>query len=202
MSSLGFRANAVHRMAMGDGPKTKGQNLRTFVTSLRVVEGPHAVAATLERLPAEIRVGLGSDSILANAWYPVAWYAALHAAAAEATGRGLELARAIGREASRQDFTGIYRILSVVLSPQTVVARAPRVFASFWDTGSARVVEVRHGFVRLEFEGCAGYDARLWEDLSGAVESLIEVTGGRGVQARRLAGGGSESAMTIEYTWR
>ena len=182
-------------------PKTKGQVLRTFVTCVRQLRGEAVVDAVLARVSPELAEGLTRGSIVPGGWYPVAWYSELHRALGELTGEGLALARMIGREATKQDFKGVYRFFVIVLSPESIVVRANKVFSMFWDTGTARVVEAKKGYAKGEFTGCEGYDAYLWEDMIGAIEALIEMGGGRDIRSKVLSGGGDSTGMVIEHAW-
>ena len=131
-------------------PCTKGQTFRSFVAALRKLEGESAVAATLGRVPSEVREALETPGkIVSGGWYPIRWLTELHKAAALTTGKGLALSRAIGREATAADYRGIYRFFVVVLSPQGILSRAPRAFSLTWDEGQAKVVEAAPHFIRV-----------------------------------------------------
>jgi hypothetical protein len=184
------------------GPKLKGQMLRTFSTSVRELRGQDVLDATMVRARPEIADGLRLGAIMSNGWYPVAWFAELHKTVGEVTGEGAELSRAIGREATRQDFKGVYRFFAMILSPESIMARANRVYRMFWNTGEVHVLEARRGYTKLHFDNCVGYDPRLWAQMMGAVEMLGEVGGGTNTTMRVLRGGGEETELLIEATWQ
>ena len=47
------------------------------------------------------------QSLMASSWYPIEWYRDAFGAFRRATGKGLELARDIGRLAARHDMRGV-----------------------------------------------------------------------------------------------
>jgi len=183
-------------------PCTKGQTFRSFVNALRKLEGEAVVTATLARVPDEVRDALeATGKIVSGGWYPIRWLTELHKAAALATGKGLALSRAIGREATAADYRGIYRFFAVILSPQGILSRAPRAFSLTWDEGEAKVLETAPKFIRVEFAGCRGFNPWLWENLIGASTALLELGGAKRVQARNAGGGGDSPQMIFEASW-
>ncbi|CAN5750873.1 hypothetical protein BH11MYX4_BH11MYX4_07290 [soil metagenome] len=183
-------------------PSTKGQTFRSFVRALGKLRGDAVVEGTLARAPQEVRDALGAaGKILPSGWYPIRWLTELHKAAALATGGGLALSRAIGREATAADYRGIYRFFAVVLSPEGILSRAPRAFSLTWDTGDASVVESRPRHIVIEFSGCVGFNAWLWEVVIGASTALLELGGAKNIEIRVVAGGGDAPEMRMEARW-
>ncbi len=183
-------------------PRTKGSNVKAFVKALAEIRGEKVVEETLRRVSPELAEALQRGIVVPGGWYPVAWYGDLHDSAAAVTAEGMELAHEIGRVTTRLHFKGIYQIITYVLSPQSIVAHAQRAFSTFFDTGKVEIVEARANYVCANFKGCTGYTARLWEDMLGADEMLIELAGGKDARSRVLSGGGNLPNMTIEHTWR
>jgi len=183
-------------------PSTKGQTFRSFVRALERLRGEAVVDATLARAPRELRDALATASaIVPGGWYPIRWLTDLHKSAALATGEGLRLSRAIGREATAADYRGIYRFFAVVLSPEGILSRVPRAFSQTWDTGSANVVESRSQHVVVDFSGCTGFNPWLWEVVFGASTALLELGGAKNIQLRSLSGGGEIPEMRMEARW-
>jgi hypothetical protein len=183
-------------------PQCKGLILRTLLQSVRALCGDSVVAKVIDRLPGELGHHLRSGRILAGGWYPVGWYTAMHVAVQEVTSGGPELARVLGRESTRSDFRGPYRFFAIILTPQAMIAKAPKAFRMSWDTGIVRILEARPGAARAEFRGCAEWNALLWQDMLGAVEAVVEIGGGRNPRVELLAGGGDgEDFMDINSRW-
>jgi len=174
----------------------------SFLAALRSLHGYDAVNRTIGRLPEGLREAIRYRRIASSEWYPLAWYRALHSAAQEATGMGRDLARHIGKENTRADFSGVYRVFLLVLSPQALIARAPGVYAQYFTKGSIAAPELRAGSALLLWRGCEGFDQNVWDDMIGSVEALTELTGGKNVQILILSGGADGDVDTdMQLTW-
>jgi hypothetical protein len=184
-------------------PRIRGVPILSFLGALRTLAGYDAVNRMLGSLPADLREAIRYRTITGDRWYPIAWYRALHAAAQSATGMGRVLARMIGRETTRADFSGVNRVFLFVLSPQALLAKAPRVYEQYFMMGTVRTPEIRRGHGRVRFEGCSGFDRNVWDDMIGSVEVLIELSGGRDVRVEIVSGGGDEDVDTeMTLTWK
>jgi hypothetical protein len=184
------------------GPQTKGLNLRTLLQSVRVICGQGIAEQMVHLLPSEVGDAVRYGRIVVGGWYPVGWYAAMHDAVQAAAGGGLELARALGRESTRADFRGPYRFFAIILTPQTMIVKAPKAFRMSWDTGTVTVVDARRGAARASFRGCAGWNQLLWHDMVGAIEALVEVGGGRTPRVAILGGGSDgQDFMDVDLRW-
>jgi hypothetical protein len=182
-------------------PQTKGIGFRNFVTCLGRLKGPGAVAAMLAALPADLAGQLRDELLFSGNWYPLAWYRELHRAAQQATGAGPELARAIGYESVKADLSGIYKIFILVVSPQFLLARAPRLFGNYYDTGTMTVLEAERGRARARWSGCAGFDANVWQDILGGCEAALHAAGAKELVFDTITGGG-DADQTLEVTAR
>jgi hypothetical protein len=183
-------------------PHVKGVAFRSTLNALRGVRGSDAVAATLDQLEAPFAESLRLGGLSASAWYPLASYRALLAAARRATRSGPELLRALGREASLTDFRGVYRVVAFVLSPQRLIAQAPRAWALYFDSGAIEIVEAREGMARARYTNCAGFDRNVWERAIGGSLGLLEVCGAQHVRLRVVSGGGDgDDSLDLEARW-
>lgn len=183
-------------------PQTRGVPILSFLGALRTIAGYDAVNRMMGLLPPELRDAIGHRKLETKEWYPLSWYRVMHSAAQEATGRGRELARLIGRETTRADFSGVNRVFVVVMSPQALIAKAPRVFEQYYTRGTIKTPVCRAGLALLEWRGCVGFDRNMWDDMLGSVEALLELSGGREVRVEVLAGGGDEDEDTdMELSW-
>jgi hypothetical protein len=183
-------------------PKTRGVPILSFLGALRTLAGYDAVNRMMGLLPPELRDAIGHRKLVSKEWYPLSWYRVMHAAAQEATGRGRELAKLIGRETTRADFSGVNRVFLLVMSPQALIAKAPKVFEQYYTRGMVATPTCRAGSALLVWRGCAGFDRNMWDDMLGSVEALLELAGGRDVHVEIVAGGGDKDEDTdMELTW-
>ncbi len=182
--------------------RTKGVSLRSFLATLERLRGRDAVDRTVALLDRDVRDALTYGQVVPSGWYPLAWHRALHDAAQRACGAGPELARRIGQEGTRADFQGVYKFVAAILSPETLLKQAPRVWRTYWDGGELEVLEARTGYARAAFRDCVGFDRNLWQNVLGGIETTLEVAGARAVSLRVISGGGERDAqMEIEARW-
>jgi hypothetical protein len=119
------------------------------------------------------------------------------------TGAGPELSRQLGYESVKDDLSGVYRIFILVVSPQFLLARAPRLFGNYYDTGAMHVLEAEPGRGRARWSGCAGFDHGLWQDVLGGCEAALVAAGAQDLTLTVTAGGGdADHTMDIEGRWR
>ncbi len=183
------------------GLRVKGQAIVGFERTLAELRGPDAMEALSPHLSSELIEVLRHREVLSVGWYPVEWYAALHAAARRV--HGAAVSRDIGRAATRRDVTTLYRFILRFLSPPTLVNQIHRIFGMAVDGGEVTVEENQAGTARIRFDGCPGSNRGIWEDMLGTMESLIELCGGRDCSARVVAGGNDgDTAMTCVLTWK
>lgn len=175
---------------------------RSTVNALASLRGQEAADRALALLSPELGQAMRSGGVAASGWYPVAWLRELHGAAQRACGAGPQLARAIGYEAAGADFRGVYRLLASLLSPETLLSLAPRVWRTYWDGGQTKLLEARKGMSRGLTFGCHGFDRSIWESIIGGSIALLEIGGAKNVRMRVVAGGGDgDDAMDCEARW-
>jgi hypothetical protein len=185
-----------------DEPRTRGVPILSFLGALRTLAGYDAVNRMMGLLPPELRDAIGHRKLVSKEWYPLSWYRVMHAAAQEATGRGRGFAKLIGRETTRADFSGVNRVFLLVMSPQALIAKAPRVYEQYYTRGSVTTPTCRAGEALLLWRGCAGFDQNMWDDMLGSVEALLELAGGRDMRVEVLAGGGDKDEdMDMALSW-
>ena len=180
----------------------KGVSFYNVGESLQRLRGDEAMTRFRSRAPASVLALLDSRALVAVGWYPIDWYRALVGAAMEATGERLELARELGRDATVNDFRGIYRLLRFVLSPEALLRRAPAVFDRYRRPGTLIVERAEPGFARVRLEGCAGFDESMWQVTLGGCIGLLEACGARAISLRIVAGGRDGDAGAVgEGRW-
>jgi hypothetical protein len=178
----------------------KGLSLRNYPVVLAAMRGEDVAAKMMSLLPPELRDGLASGVITATQWCPVAWKRELHRAGSRATGEPF-LARAMGYEMTRRDLNGIYRAFMRLASPQHVLQAGARIFGTYLRPGKYRVVDIRDGFVRVEFTGCYGFDQNMWLDVSGGCEAVLEAAGAKSVRFHIESGAREEATCSAVAWW-
>jgi hypothetical protein len=178
----------------------KGLSLRNYVTTLASIRGEAVAAKVLASVSPELRAALQTGKILPSGWYPVAWKRELHAAGREVTGEP-RLAWTMGAEMTKRDLGGIYRAFLRIVSPRFVLSAGSRIFSTYFRPGSMRVVETRSGFVRVVFDGCAGFDRNMWQDVLGGCQATLEAAGANAVRLHIEGGGGDRDTQTTAIAW-
>jgi hypothetical protein len=178
----------------------KGISLRNYPVVLASMRGDPVVARMMSLLNPALRNGLESGVITATQWCPVSWKRELHRAGSRATGEPF-LARAMGYEMTRRDLNGIYRAFMRLASPHHVLQAGARIFGTYLRPGKYRVIEIREGFVRVEFTDCYGFDQNMWLDVCGGCEAVLEAAGARSVRLHIESGAGDESTCSAIAWW-
>lgn len=180
----------------------KGQSFRAFLAALAKVKGLAAVAATTAGLPREIREAIERNTITMNGWYPMTWYAELHAAAQRACPGAVSLARQLGQAQMRAELRGIYKFVLGFFKPSTAMRYSSRVFEIYCQGGKLKVTDSGPTFARMVYEDCVGSSANVWQDVIGSSEALLEASGARAVASIVKSGGGDGDAhMTLDMHW-
>lgn len=178
--------------------RARGVSFRSVLVQLERRGGPALVERVLSGIGGEVEEALRTGAVVANAWYPVAWYDAL-LSSAEREGAG---PRAIVRDAVSHDFRTIFKIVSLVVSPTSALTNAVKVMARYWDGGRVTVPDARDGFVRLVFDQYEGFTPRAWEGVAGGIEAVIVLLGAQRVSIDvRPATGGARCEVTARYSF-
>jgi hypothetical protein len=194
-----FGAHGVSVAAQPGTSRVKGVALRNFEKLLVEFFDARTAAAVIEALPNDARDALKRHAVVSGGWYPLDWYKAMHAAARQVTGSGPALAWRIGRESTKLDLTGVYRVFLRMLSPGFVLSASSRIFSTYYSPGKMRLVESREGAAHVAFDACEGFDANIWQDVLGGCEVALELTGANNVRVHMVRGGkdGDVSAEAV-----
>lgn len=180
----------------------KGSN---FIGLLKAIDTLHGAAArerVLELLPQELSTSLRLGTILVVGWYPVEWYAQLHAAIDRCLEGGPSMARQLSRTAVGADITSIHRFIIGMLSVETVFGQAHRVMGLYWKGGTIERLELARGRSRMRFTGWKGFTPLIWHDLMGGMEAVLDACGAKNGRCRTLDGGPDEGTETLEVEFR
>lgn len=184
--------------------RVRGVAFGTFEDVIRAAKGDAVFARVLEHeASAEFAEMLRKGLVVKSAWYPLAWYRALHRATREITSDP-SVSRAIGRVSTRDDLTsGFLKFVVRMLSAQTLVKVSSSVFNRYYETGRMQIVDARDGFARARWTGCRGFDHAVWEDVLGGCEGGLEASGARNIRGRFVSGGrdGDDDAE-CDVSWK
>lgn len=181
----------------------KGTNFLGVLGGFERLKGKAALEAALALLPPEIEHPIRYGQILSMGWYSVHWYQALLEAFCKSTNAwGFSLVRTLARQGTAEDFQRFHGIVLRLLSTKTVTRHVPRLMQLYWRGGSAQSVDLEDGVTVLLFTGWKGFSPIVWEDIAGSSEAIIDLSGGKGAQARvaHLGAGGADAE--IEVRWR
>jgi hypothetical protein len=169
-------------------PKVKGVAFRSVLAALEELRGRAVVERVLGRLSADDRSSI-EFRVVNTGWYPIELYRALFAAIVVEAGEGEAIVRAIGAAAVRRDVTGVYRLMFKILSPESVLSLASKLFGFYYDTGAVTIVERRARYARSEYKGCRGFGEHMWIELLGSSEEMLRIGGATNVRGRIVRGG-------------
>lgn len=135
------------------------------------------------------RTMLRTGEILTGGWYDVGHYDAL-LAGVEAAFPGVPgLIRRLSHDAITRDFATLFRVVRLVLSPESALSNATKVMARYVQGGSLRVVSSTEGQMHFRFDEFHGYTARMWDDFLGGMEAVLDLMGVKRTAAKVLVGG-------------
>ncbi len=176
---------ASPRSLPGDLPlaSAKGSNFLGLLKAVARAHGADASSRVLASASGELADALKQGQILAVGWYPVSWYAELHAAIDRTLGGGPLGARALGFEATMADFGSMHRLLASVLSVETVFGQTPRLMGLYWKGGSVERKNLMQGYARLRFVNWSGFSRLVWEDIMGSCEGILSFCGAKHVRS-------------------
>ncbi|WP_437310177.1 hypothetical protein [Sorangium sp. So ce388] len=175
---------------MTDEPRVKGVAFRSAYVSFGKLRGEPVQKLSLDEMCEPLRHGLRYGSIVSTGWYPIAWYKDLFQAIRRTSGEGKDLIHQIGRQCTRDDMSGIYKVIAALISPSALFSLGQRVFANYYSVGRVQVLQSRRGFTRARWIGCPGFDENMWTEVIGSCEQLLEIGGASHVRQRIIAGGG------------
>ena len=183
--------------------QVKGLAFRSYVATFKRLHGQEALARVLERLPPKLGASLRAGALVTGAWYPIEWLGQLQVAVRTECNQGVEMTRAMAREAIKDDFrSGIHRLVSLAVSPEWLIKSSPRIVGFYYDTGRLVVEDAMVGYAMGRYEGFSGFTRDLWEQVIGGSMGVIELAGAKNPAAKVLAGGNDgDGHMTFTVRW-
>ncbi len=156
--------------------RSKGTNIRGTLQSIERTRGVEARERVIANTHGELGDALRHGGILAGAWYPIAWHDAFLRAVEEAFPLEPRVIRTLSRDAVKSDFSTLFKLLKLVATPAFALTNATRVMSRYYDGGGRiSVLEARDGYIHYRFDGYVGFTPRIWEDVVGGMEGVLEM---------------------------
>jgi hypothetical protein len=127
-------------------------------------------------------------------------FAALHEALRQVYGGDhWEASFAVGSEAARVEFGGVYRVILRAVQYDTIWDRIERTWNHIVGAGAFRWIERREGFVSAEIVGVTGFHPGLWASAAGRAERLLIMSGAKSASVTMLQT--TPTRATFEAYW-
>ena len=158
--------------------RVKGSALLSTVRFIQERLGDEGLRRIVSSLEPQDRAVIDAG-ILASSWYPFqVMLRVMQAAGRDDGGRTPHLYREMGRASADYSLTTIYRIFFKIGSPQFTLARATRVFGSYYDTGRMEAIVNDKGHALLELSEFGEPAPEFCERLWGWMERTITLIAG------------------------
>lgn len=161
---------------MGD-VRSKGTNIHGILAAVGRMHGEPARAAVRDAVRGEAGEAVRLGAVVSGGWYPVAWHDAVLVAVEETFPTRRFAIRELTYESVKNDFQTIFKVVSLVASPSFAMTNASKVMARYYDGGRVTVVEAREGFLHIRFDDYFGFTPRVWDDVHGGLEAIIDLMG-------------------------
>lgn len=182
--------------------RLKGVNFRGTLAALERREGASARSRVIEAVPGACGDALRTGEIVAGGWYPASWYATLLSTIDSVIGGGETYVRSLSRDAVKDDFQTLFRVISLVVSPDSALKNAVRVLGRYVEGGRTQVLEARPGYVHFRFDDFYGYTRLMWADFQGGTEGVLACMKLRDVTCEIVTGGNDgEHFFEIIHRW-
>jgi hypothetical protein len=180
----------------------KGSNFTGTIRSLERRKGNSATQAILAEAPARLRDAVRFGEIMVGGWYPVQWYAELHAAIRRSLRVTHDFARILARDSIIADFSTLHRPMVGMRPAETLLAQADRLMKLYWKGGTLESHVLHAGAARVRFAGWHGFDRGVWEDIAGSAEGILQICRAQEFQVHATRGGrDGDSHLELELRW-
>ena len=154
--------------------------------SARFVEekfGQAGLTRLLAALPAEDRA-LFDAGILASAWYSVDLLLRfMQEGERQLGGSDPKFIQNMGRASAEYGLTTVYRIFFKVGTPEFIIARAAKIYGSYYDSGKL-VIDAQPGRAVAEIPGFEGAAPQYCARIYGWMTRILELTGARNLRTK------------------
>lgn len=176
--------------------KLKGINFHGTLGALERTHGKDVRVRVEARVDGECGDALRHKAIVAGGWYPASWYdALLRAIEAEVPGKGV--CRELSKLAVMNDFSTLFKIVSLIASPETALKNAMRISQRYVDGGKITLVRAEWNEMHIKFDEFYGYTARMWEDFIGGMEGILTLMKLDLLPHKILSGGGNSDKLEV-----
>lgn len=182
---------------MPDEILLKGINFHGTMSALERRAGKDVLARALAQVPGPAGEALRTGEIVSGGWYPASHYDALLAGIEAALPEERGILRNLAREAVTHDFATLFKLISLVLSPETALTSAVKVVQRYVKGGKIAVVSAREGHIHFRFDEFTGYTRRLWDDFTGGMEATLVMMKVKPLAPRVIAGGGDDPFFEV-----
>ena len=157
----------------------KGVAIKSTLAAVEKLYGAAAHIEVIESLPEEIRAQI--SPVLPVQWYPIGVTAAVHLVVRDRIGGGSwESSHAIGVEAARIDFTGIYRMFLRAVQYDTILERMERAWSHYNSQGRIVWHDRSAGTMAATISGVDGFNPGIWQAIAGRAQGLLQLSGAKG----------------------
>jgi hypothetical protein len=157
----------------------RGAGIRSLFLAIEKLHGAEKLRAVKAAVPARLREQV-EPVVLPVQWYPIEVVAAFQVAVRDVIGAGSwDVSHALGVEAAKVDFGGIYRVLVRAVPYETIWDKIPRAWQQYNSQGTAQWTDRREGFASGVARGVVGYNMGLWQSVAGRTEGLLVMAGVR-----------------------
>ncbi|MFO0710075.1 MAG: hypothetical protein U0353_09570 [Sandaracinus sp.] len=161
---------------MGD-VRSKGTNIHGVLAAVGRLHGDDAKKRVIDAIPGEAGDALRHGAIVSGGWYPVQWHDATLVAIEKVFPTKRFAIRELTYDSVKTDFQTVFKVISLVASPAFTLTNATKVMARYYDGGKVSVVEAREEIVHLKFDDYFGFTPRIWEDVHGGLEGIVDLLG-------------------------
>ncbi len=161
---------------MGD-VRSRGTNIHGLLAAVARAHGEDARARVVSAVRGDAGEALRLGAIVSGGWYPIAWHDAALVAVEETFPARRFAIRELTCEAVKNDFKTVFKVISLVASPSFTLTNGSKVMARYYDGGRVTVPEARDGFIHVRFDDYFGFTSRVWDDVHGGLEAIVELMG-------------------------
>lgn len=192
----------VREIRVAEENRCRGLCLLPVIARARALDF-EAFMDAVAALDADVARLIEANSIQPREWYPIAAFRTVHGGLRAISG-GLTEARFVGLQSSQNDLTtGLFRTLTKVVSPGFLMERAAMFFRFYVQHGQLSIKELRDNEIEVHFRDCRGFDAAIFQDLTGGVEGSLTASGGTHIELEHLAGGADgDTHLSVRLRWR
>jgi uncharacterized protein (TIGR02265 family) len=180
----------------------KGSVLRARLAFVEEQAGRNGLDGVLGRLPAEDQARL--QGLLASKWYPFELGTRLDAAIVAVLGGGkADFFLRLGEASAEKNLTGVHKDFLVPGDPHAFLARAPMIYAFYYDRGRRAYQKLGPREALLTTHDAETFSAADCLTVVGWHRKALEMCGAAGVRVSELecrASGGAVCRYRISWT--